>query len=164
MSASAAPVMTAGRLRESIFKILTASVIRRPIEQDKGSLWGRNMRLSSTKLFLASVLATLFVEAGAACPIEQPAVRTCEFIFDSVSFPFSHASTIVETKNALLAAWYGGSREGAEDVQIWSARQENGKWSAPTVLATGMRNGNGTLPTLESRIVPLSKRSADAVL
>ena len=76
MSASAAPVMTAGRLRESIFKrILTASVIRRPIEQDKGSLWGRNMRLSSTKLFLASVLATLFVEAGAACPIEQPAVK-----------------------------------------------------------------------------------------
>ena len=67
-------------------------------------------------------------------------------------------------RTALLAAWYGGSREGAEDVQIWSARQENGKWSAPTVLASGMPNGEWHAADLESRIVPLSKRSADAVL
>jgi predicted neuraminidase len=108
---------------------------------------GESMRPSRTKLLLVGALVTVLVEAGVACPRDQAAVETCEFIFESVAFPFSHASTIVETGNGLLAAWYGGSREGAADVQIWSSRKENGKWSAPIVLASGVQGSNGATPT-----------------
>lgn len=35
----------------------------------------------------------------------------------------------------LLAAWFGGTREGAHDVAIWGSRRHAGAWSAPRVLA-----------------------------
>ena len=60
-----------------------------------------------------------------------------EFIFQpgSTSFPESHASTIVSLKNGdLMAAWFGGTKEGAPDVAIWGSRQVQGKWSVPVEL------------------------------
>ena len=60
-----------------------------------------------------------------------------EFIFEpgSTSFPESHASTIVALKNGeLMAAWFGGTKEGAPDVAIWGSRRVNGKWTAPVEL------------------------------
>ena len=60
-----------------------------------------------------------------------------EFIFQpgSTSFPESHASTIVTLKNGdLMAAWFGGTKERAPDVAIWSSRRIDGKWSAPVEL------------------------------
>jgi len=51
--------------------------------------------------------------------------------------PECHASTIVETKNGLVAAWFGGTREKNPDVGIWVARQVNGVWGAPFEVATG---------------------------
>ncbi len=48
----------------------------------------------------------------------------------------SHASTVVELKNGgIMAAWFGGTKEGAADVAIYGARLHNGVWSAPTELA-----------------------------
>src|ERR1017187_6312457 len=57
-----------------------------------------------------------------------------EFIFEpgSTPFPECHASTIVALKNGeLMAAWFGGTKEGAADVAIWGSRRVNGKWTAP---------------------------------
>jgi predicted neuraminidase len=49
--------------------------------------------------------------------------------------PDNHASTVVELKGGdVLAAWFGGAREGASDVVIWSARLHGGRWSAPAEL------------------------------
>ena len=33
-----------------------------------------------------------------------------EFIYDTASFPQSHASTIAETPDGLIAAWFGGTK------------------------------------------------------
>ena len=43
-----------------------------------------------------------------------------------------HASTLVQLRNnRFLVAWFGGTREGANDVGIWLAERFQGCWSAP---------------------------------
>ena len=55
-----------------------------------------------------------------------------EFIYTEAPFPSAHASTLVELPNGdILAAWFGGSHENANDVAIWASRRTSGKWSAP---------------------------------
>ena len=60
-----------------------------------------------------------------------------EFIAITPPFPSSHASTIVETKEGFLAAWFGGSQEGKPDVGIWLARRDRQGWTPPVEVATG---------------------------
>ena len=77
----------------------------------------------------------------ASC-ISSPAQELHEFIFQpgSTSFPESHASTLVELMHGrpnaadLMAAWFGGTREGNPDVAIWGSRHIDGKWAAPVEL------------------------------
>ena len=38
---------------------------------------------------------------------------------NDVPFPSCHASTIEETDNGLIAAWFGGTAEKDPDVGIW---------------------------------------------
>jgi alpha-L-rhamnosidase len=63
-----------------------------------------------------------------------------EFIFDRATFPESHAATIVETKKGLIAAWFGGTKEGNKDVCIWTTNFENGNWTTPQKVADGVLN------------------------
>jgi predicted neuraminidase len=49
----------------------------------------------------------------------------------------AHASTIVETPEGLVAAWFGGPYEGHAQVGIWLAREVEGRWSAPVEVARG---------------------------
>ena len=51
--------------------------------------------------------------------------------------PQCHASTIAETTDGIVAAWFGGKREKATDVGIWFAKQRDGKWSKPVELVDG---------------------------
>jgi predicted neuraminidase len=58
-------------------------------------------------------------------------------IFEKAPFPSCHASTVVEAEpGRLLAAWFGGKDEGAKDVQIWAARSDGEKWTAPEVIGS----------------------------
>jgi predicted neuraminidase len=63
-----------------------------------------------------------------------------EFVFETAPFASCHASTIVEPRaGGLVAAWFGGTREGDKDVGIWSARLVEGQWTAPVEVATGVQ-------------------------
>ena len=63
-----------------------------------------------------------------------------EYIFETAPFKECHASTIVETKNGLVSAWFGGTKERNPDVGIWLSRQEDGRWSAPVEVANGVQS------------------------
>jgi predicted neuraminidase len=61
---------------------------------------------------------------------------TSEYIFTDAPFEECHASTLVELPDGdLLAAWFGGKREGDPSVAIWGARRARGAWSRPEVWA-----------------------------
>ena len=68
------------------------------------------------------------------------------FIFERSSFPESHASTIAETPKGLVAAWFGGTKEGYKDVCIWTSHYNNGVWSAPTKIAEGIIDDSTRYP------------------
>jgi predicted neuraminidase len=63
-------------------------------------------------------------------------IRLREFIYAEAPFPSAHASTIVETPSGtLMAAWFGGTAEGNDDVEIWLSRRPVGQsWSLPLPL------------------------------
>jgi alpha-L-rhamnosidase len=63
-----------------------------------------------------------------------------EFIYTKASFPSAHASTIAETPEGLIAAWFGGTREGNKDVCIWTSCLVNNKWTEPAKVAEGIIN------------------------
>jgi len=73
-------------------------------------------------------------------------IVTSEFIYETAPFPSAHASTIAETKDGLVAAWFGGTRERAPDVGIWVSRKIGGAWSAPVEVATGLQPDGTRLP------------------
>jgi predicted neuraminidase len=85
----------------------------------------------------------LFDRQGAA---SSPGVIHTEFVFESAPFASAHASTIVETREGLVAAWFGGTREGAADVGIWLSRRVKGEWTSPIEVATGIQPDGGRHP------------------
>lgn len=59
-----------------------------------------------------------------------------EFIFEEAPFASCHASTIVEAgPSEFLAAWFGGTEEGAKDVAIWMSRSTPNGWTKPEKVA-----------------------------
>lgn len=62
----------------------------------------------------------------------------CKESVFSAGAPFAqcHASTLICMRDgSILAAWFGGSREGADDVMIWVSRREGDCWSAPRCVS-----------------------------
>lgn len=79
--------------------------------------------------------------------MNQPGLISSEFIYEEAPFPECHASTIVESKGTLIAAWFGGTREKHPDVGIWLARREGGKWTTPVEVANGVESADKRYPT-----------------
>lgn len=98
---------------------------------------------------------------GAAPPTHQAsAIVTSEFIAPTPPTLSAHASTIVETPSGLVAAWFGGTREGASDVGIWFTRHDASGWTAPVEVASGIQGDGRRFPCWN----PVLFRSRDGML
>jgi predicted neuraminidase len=84
----------------------------------------------------AIVMGALPISLG---PEREPAIEMSEFIYEHAPFPSAHASTIVETTDGLLAAWFGGTAEKNPDVGIWMSRRTADGWSTPVEVANGVQ-------------------------
>lgn len=93
-----------------------------------------------------SFLILCLVLSPVSTPAQAVKPDMVEFIFESAPFASAHASTIVETREGLAAAWFGGTREGASDVGIWVSRRVGGKWTAPVEVATGVQPDGTRFP------------------
>ncbi len=102
------------------------------MERGTGIAAGRAVAAGVALLWLAAA-----PPAGAA---ERPeAIVSAGFVFERAPFRSAHASTIVETRDGLLAAWFGGTDEGNPDVGIWTSRNDGASWSAPVEVANGLQ-------------------------
>jgi predicted neuraminidase len=91
--------------------------------------------------------------ASASRPGTQSVVKA-EFIYEHAPFPSCHASTIAETKDGLIAAWFGGTDEGNPDVGIWMSRHTGGKWSDPVEVANGVQEDGKRHPCWNPVLYP----------
>jgi len=96
----------------------------------------------ANRLSLTLILALLlysFTPQSALSKINAKVLKA-EFIYEKAPFPSCHASTIVETKEGLLAAWFGGTHENHPDVCIYTSACIDGKWSTPVAVADGIQS------------------------
>jgi len=90
-------------------------------------------RNQSIKLFCLLILGT-----STLCQAEAPnPILKSEFIAEEMPTPSCHASTIEQSGDTLIAAWFGGKAEGDPTVGIWLSRDEGKGWSKPVEVATG---------------------------
>jgi alpha-L-fucosidase len=117
-----------------------------------------------TKLSLAVIFALVLSSFGVQSSPKKivAKVLTSEFIYEKAPFPSCHASTIVETKEGLLAAWFGGTHENHPDVCIYTSACIKGKWSAPVLAADGIVNDTLRYPCWNP--VLFKKENSDIVL
>jgi predicted neuraminidase len=100
--------------------------------------------------------------------LSQPGFLKSEFIYETAPFPQCHASTIVETRQGLVAAWFGGTRERNPDVCIYVSRlpgtvtplrsprdavtygiskaRLDSHWTTPQQVADGIQSPTNRLP------------------
>ena len=84
-------------------------------------------------------LTTIARSSSAIRRLGPTTIVQSEFIFERAPFPSAHASTIVETPEGLVAAWFGGTKERNPDVGIWVSRREGDGWSTPVEVANGVQ-------------------------
>jgi predicted neuraminidase len=89
------------------------------------------------------VIALLLAMGLAAAGDAPSPIVLSEIIGARAPFRSAHASTIVETRDGLVAAWFAGSGEGNPDVGIWASRRDGSGWSEPAEVADG-RQPDGT--------------------
>ena len=74
-------------------------------------------------------------------------VLSSDFIADTTQFAQCHASTLAETGNGVLLAFFAGPYERHPGVCIYTSRLLNGVWSKPKKVANGRENDSLSYPT-----------------
>jgi len=110
-----------------------------------------SVRRAGALAALVLVFAALFAQALSLAPPSGFAVRKTVRVADpdptplyderyasSASTPSVHAATAIPVAGGLRAFWYGGTREGAADVAIYTARYDaaSGRRGAETAVVT----------------------------
>lgn len=90
--------------------------------------------------FLLGLYRTSMAQSGNRAFIRQ------EWIYEQAPFPECHASTITQTPDGLVTAWFGGTYERHPDVGIWLSRQSVSGWTSPVEVATGQQPNSQRLP------------------
>ncbi|CAG5068956.1 hypothetical protein DYBT9623_01689 [Dyadobacter sp. CECT 9623] len=96
--------------------------------------------MKNMKNWLGTAFLTLTVLSAANAQSWKDGIVVDEFIYEKAPFPECHASTIAETPDGLVAAFFGGTKERNPDVEIWVTRLEKDKWSAPVSVANGIQD------------------------
>ncbi len=93
-----------------------------------------------TIISLSAIIMLLFLPAcsNKTSKKMKPKIIVSEFIYEDAPFPECHASTIVETGEGLLAAWFGGTEERNPDVSIYTSYKTDEHWSTPVMVADGI--------------------------
>ena len=103
-----------------------------------------SVSLAAFRIFTLALLC----QSSFAAAAEPPGIVLREFIYNEAPFPECHASTIEETPDGLVAAWFGGTEEKHPDVGIWVSRHDGTKWLTPVEVANGIQaDGKTRHPT-----------------
>lgn len=107
------------------------------------------MKTIATCLLLLLPLGLL--RAAEVPPLSKPgagAWKSAELIYELEGrlTPQCHASTIVETEQGLVAAWFGGKHEKNDDVGIWVSRRGKDGWTRPVEVADGSEGEEREFP------------------
>jgi alpha-L-fucosidase len=73
-------------------------------------------------------------------------ILSTEFISDNTQYAQCHASTILETNDGFLMAYFGGTHERHPDVSIYTSNYKNGQWGKPIKVADGVMNDSLSYP------------------
>lgn len=78
---------------------------------------------------------------------QEQKVLVEQFIFDDDLYGQCHASSIIQLEDdRFLAVWFGGSYEGAPDVDVWGAYLTANNWGEPFKLASSYINDTLSMP------------------
>ncbi|UBM59094.1 exo-alpha-sialidase [Marinilongibacter aquaticus] len=69
-----------------------------------------------------------------------------EFIYEEAPFKNCHASTVEETPDGIVAAWFGGTHEKHPDVEIYFSKRHPSGWSTPVSVANGIQHDKKRYP------------------
>lgn len=98
----------------------------------------RTFRLHVLMVFALSCLSA--IAFGQSFEPSNLKIDRAGFIFEKPPTPGCHASTIEQTSDGtIVAAWFAGTDEGEDDVEIYVARYEMDSWSTPVPVASGLQ-------------------------
>lgn len=105
--------------------------------------------------------------AQPAMPLNQEAPRWQSRFVSAQPNVQSHAASLVELRDGRVRAfWFSGSREGAKDVQIYTAvfNPARGEWSPAHPMANSRDIQRGLLRYVKKLGNPVAARAADGTL
>ncbi len=71
--------------------------------------------------------------------IHYPSFVHAKNIYEKAPFPSCHASTLAETPAGIVCAFFGGTHERHEDVEIWFSEFDGKLWSPPRSISHGIQ-------------------------